>query len=510
MSRYALTAATVATRPDDDTVVVNDGRVEAITRRERLGSDLPIVSHGDAALVPAFIDSHIHPLGYAALVGGTSLSGARDHRDLNDILREAAAGLPPGQALMAQRMNEAALGRLPTRHDLDAAVADRPVIAYRYCGHVAVLNSEALRLAGVDRRSADPPGGAIDRDPSGQPTGVLRETAVEMVGAALEPLLPPPSPRQVLDALAGLVAVGIHHVGGMVAADQPLWCGVGNELGQLCELAEDLPLRIDVMVIADTPAELESAAERIEAAGGRLRFWGWKAFADGSLGGHTAAMWDPYVDVETTGLLRLDPDHAERMGRLALDLGGVVAIHAIGDRAVDGTLDLFDRLIDDGADPSRLRMEHASVVSDTAVERLADRGVVASVQPSFLTSESDWVPTRLGSHRRPYRFATMHRAGVRMIGGSDSPVERPDPLAGIAAATGRKGWADGERLSLEAALSLYTTAPAEHFGLAGPLTPGSEADLVVVAGEPGTEAASVAAVYLAGERQEVHPAPWPD
>lgn len=510
MSRHAITASAVVgiEAADVDTVVVEDGSVVAVARSGQLG-DIPNAQHPAGTIVPAFTDSHLHPLGYAALVSGVSLNQASTPAELHELLSEAASRLPPTDALMAQRLSEAPLGRLPTRHDLDAAVPDRPTIAYRYCGHVAVLNTAALRVTGIDEHTPDPPDGSLDRDTAGYPTGILRETAVDLVGPALEPLLPPPPSEQVLAALTGLVAAGISHIGAMAAADQPLWCGVGNELTQLCDLAPDLPVDMDVMVIADTPEELEHAARRIDQAGGRLNFWGWKAFADGSLGGHTAAMWEPFVDVDTTGILRLDPELARHMAGVALDLGGVVAIHAIGDRAVDQTLDLFDRLLSTGVDPNRLRMEHVSILTDTAIRRFADTGVVASVQPSFLTSESSWVPARLGPDRSPYRFGSMRRAGVRMIGGSDCPVERPDPLVGIAAATHRKGWGDGERLSVKDSLALYTSTAAAHFGRSRPLAEGSPADLVVVEGELGTEEAEVSAVYLGGESQPLRPVPWP-
>lgn len=510
MSRHAITAVTVAGTDTSgvDTVVVEDGNIVALTRREAI-SDLSLTHHPTGTIVPAFTDSHIHPLGYAALVTGTSLNEADNASELHALLAEASSRLAPGQALMAQRLTERPLGRLPTRHDLDAAVADRPVIAYRYCGHVAVLNTAALRMVGIDEHTPDPPGGTVDRDESGRPTGILRETAVELAGPVLEPLLPPPSAERILAALDGLVAAGISHIGAMAAADQPLWCGVGNELAGLCELAPDLPIDVDVMVIADTPEELKQAAERIARAGGRLRFWGWKSFADGSLGGHTAAMWEPFVDVDTTGILRLHPDNAHRMAEVSLGLGGVVAIHAIGDRAVDETLDLFDRLLMVGTEPDRLRMEHVSVVSDKAIGRFADTGVVASVQPSFLTSEADWVPARLGRGRDPYRFGSMRRAGVNMIGGSDCPVERPDPLVGMAAARQRAGWDESERLSVTDSLGLYTSAAARHFRRPRPLSVGSPANLVVVEGELGTAEAAVGAVYLAGELQRLRPVTWP-
>lgn len=509
MTRYAVIADSVATRPGSDTVVIEDGKVVAVTDRRSIG-EMPTTAHDGSVITGAFTDSHLHPLGYAALVAGTSLMEVADFEELEDRLREAAGRAPDGTAVIAQRLDDSRLGRLPTRRDLDRIATDAPILAYRYCGHVAVASSSALALAGVSADTPDPPGGSLDRDADGAPTGVLRETAIDLVAETIEPLAPPLTDDAVLAAFHGLAAVGISHVGGIVAASQGLWCGVGNELETLCRLAGDLPIDVDVIVITDTPESLRGAAERVQQAAGRVRFWGWKDFADGSLGGHTAAMWRPFVDEPANaGTLRLDPSHAEQMTRTALELEGVAAIHAIGDRAIDETLDVYDRLLAGGADPARLQVEHVSVPSDEAIRRLAGTGVVASVQPSFLTSESGWVPARLGPERPAYRFRTMAEAGVTMIGGSDCPVERPDPLAGITAAVQRAGWGDDEEVTVDRALDLFTTAPARHFARPEPLAPGSPADLVIVAGGLGTEGSRVEAVYRGGVAVELHPVEWP-
>ncbi|HJR93464.1 MAG TPA: amidohydrolase family protein [Acidimicrobiia bacterium] len=487
-----------------DTLVLEDGRVAAVTGRTEVG-EMEVLDHGGATIVPGLIDSHLHPVGFAGLVSGTSL---KDATDIDDLIARIAAVETAG-AVIAQRFDDTSVGRMPTRYDLDRAVPDRPVVAYRYCGHIAVANTAALDLAAVGPGTTDPPGGSFDRDADGIPTGVLRETAVGVVNAAVEPLAPAPTDAALLTALEGLVACGLTRITAMAATAKPLWCGVGDEVATLCRLAADLPLDVDVVVIVETPDDLRRAASDIGEAGGRLRFWGWKEFADGSLGGHTAAMWSPFLDVPTSGTVRLDPGHAENMARTALDLGGAVAIHAIGDRAIDMTLDLYDGLTRAGADPGRLRIEHLSVASSTAIGRLAASGYAASVQPSFLTSEASWVSDRLGKERPAYRFAAMEAAGVNVIAGSDCPVERPDPLIGIAASVQRPGWHDDEAVAVETALGWYTSAPSAHLGLAVPLAPGSPADFAVVEGEVGSPDAKVVAVYREGVRQEVKPVPWP-
>lgn len=488
-----------------DTVVIEDGQIAFIGTEADLDLSESPHRHPGHQIVPPLIDCHLHPLGYATLITGISLMGARSMDELTEIIRTAPGSGP----VVAQRLDDTALGAMPTRHDLDVARPDVPVIAYRYCGHVAVVNTAALELAGIRKDTADPKGGRIDRDQMGYPTGVLRETAIEIVGAALGPHVPPPERATTLAALDGLAAVGLQRIVGIVAAGEPLWCGVGVELDTLCDLAPDLPIDIEVIVIAADPDELRRSAADIDRAGGRLRFRGWKAFADGSLGGHTAAMWKPFVDQPTNrGTLRLEPEWAARMVGAALELGGMAAIHAIGDRAIDATLDVYETILEEGADPNSLRIEHVSVPTDGAIERMATSGVVASIQPSFLNSEGGWVPERLGPQRPAYRFASMAAAGVRMVGGSDCPVERPDPLAGIAAAIARPGWADREHLDPGAAVQLFSTDAASHLGVEPGLAPGGPADLTLVRGS--VEASpTVAGVMHSGRWIDLRPAVWP-
>ncbi len=402
-------------------------------------------------------DHHLHPLGYAQLINGLELMAAADIEDLK--ARVAARADQIDGAVIGQRLNDEGLAeaRLPTRHDLDEAVPDRPVLLYRYCGHIAIANSRALDLAGVAADTPDPVGGSFDRDADGSPNGILRETAAFVVGNALAPHTLGPSDSEVLEALRGLTDYGLGSITGMVSTSEPMWCGVSDELGTLCRLAPDLPIDIDVYVITDDPAELAAAAERIQQAEGKIRFSGWKGFADGSFGGHTAAMYEPFTDrPDTTGTLRLDHRHAMTMAGTALDLGGGATIHAIGDRANDVVLDVFDAMIAQGRDPSRLRMEHVSILSEAAIERMAMLGVTASVQPAFLASE-DWLPKRLGEDRMGlvYPFRSLLEAGITVVGGSDSPVEMPDPEVGIRAAVDRHGINPAQAISEPEARSLF-------------------------------------------------------
>jgi len=409
-------------------------------------------------------DHHFHPLGYAELVNGLELM---DASDIGEVLRRVATRADQVEGpVVGQRLNDEGLHekRLPTRKDLDEVVAERPVLLYRYCGHIAVANSAALKLAGIGSGTSDPEGGSFDRNADGEPTGVLRETAIAVASRAISPLVPGPSDAEILRALGQLPAMGIGSVTGIVSVGEPLWCGVPNELDVLCRLAPALPIDVDVLVIAGNPAELADAAEQIRRSAGRIRFLGWKEFADGSFGGHTAAMHEPFSDrPDTRGTDRLDREHAMTMSRATTMLGGSVAIHAIGDRANDAVLDLFGDLIKMGADPTRLRVEHASILTDEAIERMARLGVTASVQPAFLASESSWLEKRLGPDRidRVYPFRSLLEAGVPLLGGSDSPVEHPAPEIGIRAAIDRHGLNPSQGITLDQARALF--GPAGRF-----------------------------------------------
>lgn len=402
-------------------------------------------------------DHHFHPMGYAALVNGLELMNAANLDEVMRLLAQRATEVEG--PVIGQRLNDEGVQerRLPTAADLDDVISDRPVLLYRYCGHIAVANSAAMALAGVDRDTPDPDGGSFDRDRSGRPDGILRETAIPLVSQALAPITPPPSDEEILSALARLPKMGIGSVTGIISVGESIWCGVEDELETLTRLASELPIDIEVLVIADTPSQLVTAKDRIDKAGGRIRFHGYKDFTDGSLGGHTAAMYEPFADVETIGTVRLDHQKALTMGQASLDLGGVVAIHAIGDRANDLALDVHEELIGRGADPARLRVEHASILTDETIDRMARLGVVASVQPAFLASEETWLETRLGAGRmsRAYPFRTLSEAGVPLLGGSDSPVELPDPEIGINAAVVRHGINSGQALSREESEAMF-------------------------------------------------------
>ncbi|NNJ46363.1 MAG: amidohydrolase family protein, partial [Acidimicrobiia bacterium] len=299
---------------------VVDGKVAADSSDPSRVVDLP-AGH----IVPGLRDAHFHPITYAASLVVPSLKAATDFADIEARLKGAGAALAPGTPLSAIRLDDESLaeGRLPTRRDLDQMVGDRPLIIHRYCGHIAMANTAALRLAGVTSETADPVGGTLDRDEHGEPTGVLREMAIELVSLPLaDQAGPAVTDDQVVDAMYALASVGLTSIGGIVGCGDGPWADLGDQFSQLLRVADRLPINVRVLVIGQDPDQLRDAARRINEAGSpRLTFLGVKIFGDGSLGGHTAAMHEPFADADTTGQLRFDAASSRPLVETALELG---------------------------------------------------------------------------------------------------------------------------------------------------------------------------------------------
>ena len=494
---------------DGDAILVSEGVVAAVGSRDDLTGDLPEKRVDGAVILPGMRDAHLHPVAYAAALRGTTLAAAADFDGLVDRLA-AAARLSSGPVL-GMRLNEETLAerRLPDRHVLDAAVANRPLLAHRYCGHVAVANSYALALAGIDAMTTDPTGGSIDRDEDGVPTGVLRETAIELVAERFEGGNAV-SGDELLSAMQRLVAAGITSVGAMLRTGAGAWASLGNEVDIAIAASDRLPVKVAAYVIEEAPDTVSRNKAKLDAAGPRLRWRGIKRFGDGSFGGHTAAMFEPFVDVDTTGTMRLSAlDRA--IAEESLRMGGAAAIHAIGDRACRDLIDMYEELVADGANPHKLRIEHASVMTEDDIARLGRSGIIAAVQPPFLGSEATWLEQRLGAERinRTYAFAAMERAGVVLAGSSDSPVEPPDPWLGMALARDRAGMVPAQALSAQSAFAMYTSGAAFALEEPEPLAVGSPADFIYVDRDPLTVSpdevrqTEVLATYVDGVEVEV-------
>ncbi len=493
---------TLAPGSAGDAIWWERGRVRAVGPHERLfrsaPAQLPRYELPDALVTPGFVDGHTHFALWALGRRRVQLAGALTRADAVRRVGEAASeqGWVLGQGWDANRWDEQ-----PHRVALDA-VHEGPVYLDSLDVHAAWVNTAALQAAGIAADTPDPPGGRIVRDDSGAPTGLLLERAVELV----TPVLPrPPADRldqALLEAQAEahrLGVTGIHDV-----EDD----GARAAFGRL-DTAGRLRLRVLFHApVASLPA-LVRAGERSGTGSEWLALGGVKLFLDGSLGSRTAWMLQPYEASRDRGMPITDADEAARAMRLAAEHGIACAVHAIGDAAVRRALDLMTPL-PRVAMPHRI--EHFQCVHPADLDRAAQAGIVASMQPAHLLTDIPLVERHWGARGAgAYSFRTLLERGTTLVFGSDVPVASIDPREGVFAALDRVfadgrpegGWRPEQRIAFADVVRAYTTAAAAAAGVQrrrGTLADGMDADFVAWAVDPAVERGSGAA-FRAGRAE---------
>jgi predicted amidohydrolase YtcJ len=380
--------------------------------------------------------------------------------------------------------------RFPSKASLDRAAPHHPVALLRVDGHATWCNSAALHAAGITRDTPDPTGGIVGKDAGGEPTGLLIDTAQALVQRA-EP--PPPEERYdraVREAIAECLAAGltgIHEMGVTLFALQSYRRLIGR--GQF-------PFRNYAAVAGRSAETWERYRERgPETIGdGRVRVGAFKLLSDGALGSRGAALHSPYCDdPDNRGLLLIPAEELARLSREAMARGFQVCVHAIGDRANTLTLDTLERALAERPEARALRprVEHAQILAEEDIPRFRRLGVLPSMQPTHCTSDMEWAVERLGPERLrgAYAWRSILDTGAVIAGGSDFPVESPNPFHGIYAAVARRplagpprDWQPEQRMTRDEAVRAFTVwnAYASHQeGEVGALAPGRRADLIV-------------------------------
>jgi hypothetical protein len=487
--------------PDATALAIRSGRIAAVGGDAEClalaGSQCQALDLGGRRVLPGLIDAHFHFKGWALSRRELRLAGLPSLAAVQGALAAHAQATPSGQWIKGQGWNETTWPeqRLLTRHDLDAAAPAHPVMLWRSDLHLACANSLALQLAGITAATPDPPAGRVDRDAHGQATGILRDEAMDYV----DYLLPTPGDAEVDQTMHEAIAeahrlglTGIHdfRIGtaeesrSAFAAWQRLWS------------AGELRLRVWMMIGGELLDEAIALGLRSGFGDDRLRIGGVKYFADGSLGARTAWMLEPYAD-GGTGLPDVPMATLAAAIERAHPAGLSVGIHAIGDRAIHELLDVFSEVLPRLQLPSANsaiphRIEHVQHSHPHDLRRLAELGLVASVQPIHLVDDMGLVERAIGARGRwTYAFRTLLDSGAVLALGSDCPVASPNPFWGIHAAVTRQrrdgtpagGWYPEQRLTVAEAVAGYTLGPAYASGQLdrlGSLSPGKLADLVVL------------------------------
>ncbi|MGH7174384.1 MAG: amidohydrolase [Gemmataceae bacterium] len=465
-------------QPEVEALAVVRDRIAAIGTtaklRRLIGPKTRVLDVKGRLVVPGFHDSHIHLLGSGLRLAEVALKDARDEAEFGKRLRAFDGKLPRDRWLLGGEWDHdrTFAGQLPTAELIDKYVRDRPVFLRRYDGHMAVVNSRVLRLAGITTETPDPPGGVIYRKPgSRQPSGVLRDNAMALVARHI----PKASEEEIIDAVRAALAearrVGVtsaQDMDGSDAATRRRLLRLYQQLARQGKLTTRIELR---WPLADWRS-LAAFGVQANFGGEWVRIGGVKGFVDGSLGSSTAKMFAPYLHEKGNTGVYVTPRNRLREYIEGADAAGLsVAVHAIGDRANSDLLDIFAEVAKkNGPRDRRFRIEHAQHLRQRDYARFKALNVIASLQPYHAIDDGRWAEGRIGAERcaSSYACRSLLDAGARLAFGSDWSVAPLNPLLGIDAAVNRrtldgkhaKGWFAEQKISVAEAIEAYTLGSA--------------------------------------------------
>jgi predicted amidohydrolase YtcJ len=483
--------------PEAEALAVRDGRIVAIGMDkavEALKGPKTVVLDGKwRRVVPGFIDSHTHMSGGGFDLLAVDLRKAADPADFTRILAAYAKTRPAGEWLTDGAWDETRWTPpvLPTKALLDPATGDHPACLSRQDGHAMVCNSLALKIAGVTAATPAPPGGVIVKDAKGEPTGVLKDGAMDLVWVKRPPRSPAEMAAALRAAMKDAARFGVTSVQDLpgTAADVSAWAALRD--------AGEMTVRVNYrpsLSVWPKAKELQSSMKNDDW----FRIGGVKGFMDGSLGSGTAVMFEGFTDepgnkgVYAAEAIPLSKIEGHIMG--ADKAGLQVEVHAIGDRANADLLDIYARVEkQNGPRDRRFRIEHAQHLRASDIPRFAELGVIASMQPYHCVDDGRWAMKRLGAERAKgtYAFRTLLDDKATLAFGSDWDVAPISPILGIAAAVTRRtidgknpaGWVPEQKISVEEALRAYTVSAA-YAGFEekdkGSLEQGKLADFVIL------------------------------
>jgi predicted amidohydrolase YtcJ len=510
-------------RPNAEALAVLGERIVAVGSAAEVdawhGPQTKVVDAQGKLLLPGFNDAHVHFVDGGDHLQEVQLKDAASPEEFARRIGERAKTTPKGEWLTGgdwdeQKWSPAAL---PTKELIDPVTPDTPVWVNRYDGHESLANSVTLQLAGITAKTPDPPGGEIVHDAQGNPTGVLKDAAQDLVAKVMPPMTAAHRMRAIHQAMDHAASVGVTSVQDM----NPSY----DDVRAYAELAEKNALTVRIYAAPLETSWRDQAKIGIRRAFGTplLRMGAVKGYADGSLGSETAYFFDPYTDApDKHGLLsdEMHPVSAMQQRLRSADTAGLqLCVHAIGDRGISMILDIFTQIEKaNGKRDRRWRIEHSQHMAAKDFVRYARLGVIASVQPYHAIDDGRWAENRIGPERikRTYAFRTFLDNGVRLAFGTDWSVAPLSPVWTVYAAVTRatldgknpEGWLPEQKLTVAEAIEAYTmgSAYAEFQEKEkGSITPGKLADFVVISDDifkippAAIKNVKIEATYLGGK-----------
>ncbi|PYT84757.1 MAG: amidohydrolase [Acidobacteria bacterium] len=488
--------------PWAEAMAVADGKITCIGKLDHVLLDCGGSQEGAETvrldghfIMPGFNDAHVHLGSAGADALAVELRGVTSVEEMQKRVVDAVAHHKEGEWITGSGWDHTLWPdkRFPNRQELDAVAPNNPVILTHISGHVAVANSLALKKAEIDKSTPNPPGGEIEHDGLGEPTGMLKEDAAMNL---VRVRIPDPSIEERRRGIE-IVLANVARNGVTSLQDNSAW----EDFQVYQQLKEEGKLTARITEWLHFNDSLNDLQDK-RAQGGTTDPWlktgALKAVTDGALGSRTAAMLEPYSDdPSTTGIYTYDPDKLRAMAIERDKAGFQLNFHAIGDRANRIALDVFEAVLKaNGPRDRRDRIEHAQVVAPMDFVRFKELKVIASMQPSHQTTDMRWAEDRIGPERikGAYAWNTMLKTGVRLAFGTDYPVEPISPFRGLYACVTRErpeggprnGWEPQEKISLENCIQAYTSGSAYaqfEEGKKGELKVGEYADFIVLSND---------------------------
>ncbi|WP_258097980.1 amidohydrolase [Marinoscillum pacificum] len=471
-------------QPTAEAVAVKDGKIIKVGKLDDIlafrGDSTQVLNLNGHFVYPGFIEGHAHIMGVGANLVNVDLMGAQSYSEVVDMVKKRAEETPEGTWIIGRGWHqdkwsetpETIFKGFPTHHELSEAVPNHPVYLSHASGHASLVNAKALELAGINKDTPDPNGGEVFKDVTGQPTGLLNETASRLVAEKI------PEETKELKARKLQLAIDECLKNGIVGLHQAGSRADDIEVFEEFAAEEELKIRLHVMLSGMDTSLLKAYYEKGPQIGlydNHLNIRSIKLYADGALGSRGAWLLEEYSDAHGVHGHNVTPmEDIEEVVFDGLANGFQMCTHAIGDRANREVLDIYERAFGEfpeQANDSRFRIEHAQHIHPEDIPRFAELGVIPAMQAIHMSSDRPWAIDRLGKERienGAYMWSELIDNGSKIVNGTDAPVEPVSALASFYASVSRKtlkgnpegGYEPGQKMTREEALKSYTIWPA--------------------------------------------------